>query len=302
MFDRLPPLQTLRAFEAAARLLSMTRAAEELHLTHGAISRHIRTLEDDLGTQLFLRLTRRIVLTEAGAEFHALVARLLGELTGEAQRLRGDETGNRLTVSTSVSFASKWLASRLARLRAACQPFDVHMDVTDVNVDLRLGHVDAAIRYGFGRYPHAMAERVLEETVTPVCSPDYLAACGGLEQPAQLLRTNLLHEVGMMANWEQWFALAGLGKKRPPRGPSYSHGSMVVEAAIRGEGVALARSTLVADDIAAGRLVAPFPELRLKAERGYDLVCRIGERDHPKVVALRNWLAAEIDAFKAGAE
>lgn len=102
MFDRLPPLQTLRAFEASGRLLSMTLAADELHLTHGAISRHIRALEDDLGKPLFLRLTRRIVLTEAGAEFHAVVARLLGELASEAQRLRGDGTGLRLTVSTSV--------------------------------------------------------------------------------------------------------------------------------------------------------------------------------------------------------
>ena len=106
----------------------------------------------------------------------------------------------------------------------------------------------------------------------------------------------------MMANWEQWFALAGLGKKRPTRGPSYSHGSMAVEASIRGEGVALGRNTLVADDIAACRLVAPFPELRLKAERGYDFVYRIGERDHPKVMALRNWLAREIQAFKVGSE
>lgn len=302
MFDRLPPLQTLRAFEAAARLLSMTRAAEELHLTHGAISRHIRTLEDDLGVALFLRLTRRIVLTQAGAEFHAVVARLLGELAGEAQRLRGDDTGKQLTVSTSVSFASKWLAPRLERLRRSCHPFDVHMDVTDTNVDLRLGHVDAAIRYGFGRYPNATAERILKETVTPVCSPGYLAECEGLAQPAGLFRTHLLHEVGMKADWAQWFALAGLDRKRLPRGPSYSHGSMAVEAAIRGEGVALARSTLVADDIAACRLVAPFPELRLKAERGYDLVYRIGERDHPKVMALRNWLTTEIEAFTATAD
>mgnify|MGYP003338826892 CR=1 FL=1 len=103
----------------------------------------------------------------------------------------------------------------------------------------------------------------------------------------------------MLANWEQWFALAGLGKKRPPRGPSYSHGSMAVDAAIRGEGVALARSTLVADDIAMKRLVAPFPELRLKAERGYDLVYRIGEQNHPKIVALRQWLNAEVKAFNS---
>lgn len=298
MFDRLPPLQTLRAFEAAGRLLSMTRAAGELHLTHGAVSRHIATLEADLGKPLFLRLTRRIVLTEAGAEFHAAVARALGDLASEAQRLRGDDRAHRLMVSTSVSFASRWLAPRLPGLRASCPSFDVQMDVTDVNVDLRAGHVDAAIRYGFGRYPHVMAERVLEESVTPVCSPAYLNEAGGLEAAVDVVRCTLLHEAGMLADWTQWFALAGLSRKRPPRGPTFSHGSMAVEAAIRGEGIALARSTLVADDIAAGRLVAPFPALRLKAERGYDLVYRVGEREHPKIEALRSWLRKEIRAFK----
>lgn len=297
MFDRLPPMQTLRAFEAAGRLLSMTLAADELHLTHGAISRHIATLEADLGKPLFLRLTRRIVLTEAGAEFHAAVARLLGELASEAQRLRGDERESSLTVSTSVSFASRWLAPRLPGLRASCPSFDVQMEVTDVNVDLRVGHVDAAIRYGFGRYPNVISERVLEESVTPVCSPTYLSQAGGLNSAPDVLRCTLLHEAGMLADWTQWFALAGLSRKRPPRGPTFSHGSMAVEAAIRGEGIALARSTLVADDIAAGRLVAPFPDLRLKAERGYDLVYRVGERDHPKIQALRSWLRQEIKAF-----
>jgi LysR family glycine cleavage system transcriptional activator len=300
VFDRLPPLQTLRAFEAAARLLSMTLAAQELHLTHGAISRHIRTLEADLGTPLFLRMTRQIILTEAGAELHATVGRIFGELTGEAQRLRGGKADNRLVISTGISFASKWLAPRLQSLRAACPEFDVQMDVTDIIVDLRAGHVDAAIRHGYGHYPHVMWERVLEEYVTPICSPGYLAEVGGLAEPSDLLHCTLLHEVGMHANWQQWFAMAGLGKKRIPRGPSHSHGSMAVEAAIRGEGVAVARSTLVADDIAAGRLVAPFSELRLQAERGYDLVYRIGEQDSPKIAAVREWLKTEIRKVLSG--
>ena len=278
----------------------MSRAAEELHVTHGAISRHIKTLEADLGVPLFQRLTRRIVLTEAGADFHAAVARALGDLTGEAQRLRGHDAGTRLAISTSVSFASKWLAPRLHRLKEQCPQFDVHLDVTDVDVDLREGRVDAAVRYGGGRYPHAVAERILEEHVTPVCSPDYRSAAGGLASPSDLLRCTLLHEDRMLADWEQWFALAGVGKRKLRRGQAYSHGSMAVEAAIRGEGVALGRSALVGDDLAAGRLVAPFPDLRLKAERGYDLVYRPGEREHPKVVALRTWLKAEMKAFKKG--
>lgn len=298
MFDRLPPLQTLRAFEAAARLLSMTLAAGELHLTHGAISRHIRTLEEDLGQPLFRRMTRRIELTPAGVEFHAVVARVLGELHGEALRQRGEDLARRLSISTSVSFASKWLEPRLQRLKMRHPEFDVHLDVTDLNVDLRSERVDAAIRYGDGRYANVAIERLMHETVTPVCSARYQTRVGRLESPADLLHCTLLHEDRMLANWDRWLTLAKVGKVRRKGGPAYSHGSMAIEAAIRGEGVALGRSTLVADDIAQGRLVAPFAHLWLKAERGYDLIYRIGEQDNPKIVALREWLLAEIREFQ----
>jgi LysR family glycine cleavage system transcriptional activator len=301
MFDRLPPLQTLRAFEATGRLLSMTLAAEELHVTHGAVSRHIKTLESHLGVALFQRLTRRIVLTEAGAEFLLAVTRVLGELTKESERLRAHDNVARLKINASVSFANKWLAPRLHRLKALHPELDVHLDVTDTYVDLNDGEVDVAIRYGSGRYPRVLAERILEETVTPVCSPAYRAKMGGLFSVASLAGCTLLHEDRMLANWEQWFALAGVDSDRSGRGPAYSHGSLAIEAAIRGEGVALGRSVIVADDIAAGRLVAPFPQFCLKAERGHDLVYRIGSRDDPKVCALRDWLVDEIRLFLAHA-
>lgn len=297
MFDRLPPLQTLRAFEAAGRLLSMTLAAEELHVTHGAVSRHIKTLEEHLGTPLFRRLTRRIVLTDEGAEFLVAVTRLLGGLTREAERVRAQNAVTRLTISTGLSFASKWLAPRLHRLKTRHLEFDVHLDVTDLNVDLNDGQVAVALRYGSGRYARVMAERVMEETLTPVCSPAYLAERGGVLSMESLADCTLLHEDRMLANWEQWFAMTGTERARSGRGPAYSHGSMAIEAAIRGEGVALGRSTLVTDDIVAGRLVAPFPQVRLKAERGYDLVYRNGDRDHPKVRAVRDWLTEEIQVF-----
>ncbi|MDR5783659.1 LysR substrate-binding domain-containing protein [Caballeronia sp. LZ065] len=185
------------------------------------------------------------------------------------------------------------------RLKARHPEFDVHLDVTDVNVDLTNGQIDAAIRYGSRHYPRAVAERILEQTVTPVCSPAYRAEMGGLPDVASVAACTLLHEDRMLANWERWFALADDGTVRSGRGPVYSHGSMAIEAAIRGEGVALGRSALVADDIAAGRLVAPLPDIRLIAERGYDLVCRTGNRDHPKVCALRDWLADEVREFVA---
>src|SRR5688572_10850665 len=180
MFDRLPPLQTLRAFEATGRLLSMTLAAGELHVTHGAVSRQIKTLEVHLGVALFRRLTRKIVLTDEGAQFHETVSRLLAELTREAERLRGQKSGGRLTISTGISFGSKWLGPRLHRLIARHPELDIHLDITDPDADLNNGQIDAAVRYGHGRYPHLAAERILEETLTPVCSPGYRAEMGGL--------------------------------------------------------------------------------------------------------------------------
>jgi LysR family glycine cleavage system transcriptional activator len=299
MLDGLPPLQTLRAFEAAGRLLSMTLAAAELHVTHGAVSRHIKTLEAHLGVPLFKRLTRRIVLTDKGAQLHIAVGRLLGDLAREAAlvRAQGIMDVTHLTISTSISFASKWLAPRLHRLKTRHPEFDIHLDVTDVPVDLNDGRVDAALRYWSGRYPHAQGERILEETVTPVCSPGYRDEMGGLSAPAALAGCTLMHEERMLVNWEQWFALAGVKRVRRARGPVYSHASMAIEAAVHGEGVALGRSALVADDIAAGRLVAPFPQIQLDARRAYYLVYRDGNRDHPKVCVLREWLDDEIRRF-----
>jgi LysR family glycine cleavage system transcriptional activator len=287
-------MQALRAFEAAGRLLSMTRAAEELHLTHGAISRHIRALEEQLGVELFERLPRRIALTPAGVQFHVTVTRGLGDLARGVGRVRGQPGASRLGISTGISFASKWLAPRLHRLKAKHPEFDIHLEVTDTLVDLDAGSIDVAILYGMGHYPKAHAERMLEETVTPVCSPGYLAQSGGQPTPAALMNCTLLHEVPLTANWAEWLARAGVEDVRSLRGPTFSHGSMVIEAAIRGEGVALGRSVLVAEDLASGSLVAPFRTIQLPVGRGYDLVSRTGNREHPKVRVIREWLLQEI--------
>ena len=293
---RLPPLQTLRAFEAAGRRLSMTLAAEELHLTHGAVSRQIKALEDHLGVPLFRRLTRRIELTDAGVSFFGAVTRLLSELARETDQVRRRSEDTRLVVSAGVSFASKWLTPRLHRLMARYPDLDVQLDVTDNLVDFTRGRVDVAVRYGIGGYPHAQTERVMDETITPVCTPILRAAMGGLRAPEELLRCPLVHEIGMIATWDDWFATVGVPAPRA-RGPGYSHGSMSIEAAIRGEGVALGRSVLVAEDLAAGRLVELFPDARLAVEWGYDLVYPAGGRDHPKVCAFRAWMHDEVRAF-----
>lgn len=298
MSNHLPPLQTLRAFEATGRLLSMSKAGAELCVTPGAVSRHIKALEADLNTALFVRKTRALALTHEGLEFHRTVSRILAELVHEADRLRDVQRQARLTISTNVSFANRWFAPRLHRLVARMPEFDIHLDVTDVNINLYEGNADAAIRYGEGTYPHAIAERLLNESVSPVCSPEYRARAGGLAEPRELINCALLHEEPMQADWAQWFAEAGL-EGIHIRGPVYSHGSHAIEAAMRGEGVTLGRSVLVAADIEAGNLVEPFPSIRLEVERGYDFVYRPDRANEPKVQALRRWLLDEIehDAF-----
>ncbi|WP_318594233.1 transcriptional regulator GcvA [Enterobacter kobei] len=298
MLDRLPPLQTLRAFEATARLSSMTLAAAELHVTHGAISRQIRKLEEHLGIKLFRRLTRQIILTEEGAEFHLAVTRLLSDLLRESERLRGRNPAKSFRISTTVSFASKWLAPRLSRFRQQYPEFDIELDVTDINVDLNDGQVDAAIRYGLGNYRDVTSERIFNETVTPVCSPGFLREHNGLKDIKELSNCVLLHEYRMLANWEAWFEMAGEKNFKCHQGPVWTLGSMATEAAIRGEGVALGRSILIADDVAAGRLVVPFPQYTLQAERGYDLVYRSDNKDSYKIRILRQWLLEEIRVLK----
>src|SRR3546814_409160 len=164
---RPPPLQTLRAFEAAGRLLSMALAAAELNVTPSAVSRQIQTLEEDLGVALFRRMTRRIALTEEGTSLHQVVSRALAELIREAERLRSHEVTPWLTISTSVSFASKWFAPRLHRLMSRLPEVDIRLEVRDLNVDLTDGRVDAALRHGVGTYPGAATERLLHATMSP---------------------------------------------------------------------------------------------------------------------------------------
>jgi LysR family glycine cleavage system transcriptional activator len=299
MADRIAPLQTLRAFEATARRLSMTLAAEELHLTHGAVSRQIKSLEEYLGVPLFRRLTRKIELTEAGTSYFGAISRLLAELVRESESIRRKNEPMRLLVSSGVSFASKWLTPRLHRLMARYPDFHVHLDVTDAPVDYAAGKVDVALRYGNGVYPGGSAERIMNETVSPVCAPEYRDRMGGLRSPRDLAKCQLIHEIGMTITWERWFEMMNLPYPKT-RGPGYSHGSMSIEAAIRAEGVALGRSVLVAEDLTSGRLVPLFPEAKLEVEWGYDLVYRIGNGDDSKVRAFRSWIADKVRDFSTG--
>jgi LysR family glycine cleavage system transcriptional activator len=287
---RLPPLNALPSFEAAARHLSFSRAADELHVTHGAVSRAVRNLEDQLGVQLMIRATRSARLTPIGASYAAEIRDVLERLAAATSAATGQSSGI-LSVSTIDSFAARWLMPRLSRFRQAHGDIDVRVAMSERLADFINDGIDIAIRCGGGQYPGLSAELLMEEDHFPVCSPKLLGGKYPLRTPADLARHTLLHDV-FTVDWAIWLHSAGIDNVDPHRGPTFLSSDHAIQAAVRGEGVVLGRSALVADDLAAGRLVRPF-ELSLPAGFAYYLVYPQRALRRPSVKAFRDWLMAE---------
>ncbi len=288
MARRLPSLKALRAFEAAARHLSFTLAANELNVTQAAISHQVKALEERLGVKLFHRRNRRLFLTEAGQAYLPPVREAFDELAAATERLVARDAAGTLTVSTLTSFAATWLVPRLKQFRELHPEIDVRLTASDGLVDFAREDVDVAIRYGRGHWPGLRADHLLAEDIFPVCSPGLLDGTNPLRRPSDLEHHTLLHD-DMRESWRMWLLAAGVEGLDPERGPGFSHSSMVVQAAVDGQGVALGRSALVAADLAAGRLVRPF-EGSLPAEYAYYVVCPEANAERPKVLAFREWL------------
>ena len=291
----LPPLNALRAFEAAARHLSFKRAAAELAVTPTAISHQIRQLEEWLGTPLFERRVRRVVLTPAGQLLSPAVREGFDALARGVEALKKPPERAAVTLSATVAFTSKWLVPRVAAFREACPGLDLRLHASDEAVDLRAGGVDLAIRYGRGGYPGLRSERLLQDRFAPVCSPRL-----GVRRPADLGRHPLLHFEWRRVEddtptWARWFAVLG----RPYRAPGgewvFSDESHALQAAIAGHGIALASLVLVAEELASGALVQPFgPVLDGYA---YHVVHREPARDAERLAAVRRWLLKEARVF-----
>lgn len=288
----LPPLSALRAFEAAARHRSFSRAADELNLTHGAVSRAVRQLEDTLGVDLFVRSTRLVKPTEAAEAYAREVRELLDRLAAATKRVAGDHASNVLNVSTLDSFAARWLLPRLHRFRAAHPDIDLRLSASEWMVDFINDDFHLAIRYGRGVYPNVEAELLMKEDVAPVCSPALLQGPHALTTPENLRYHTLIHD-DLRVSWAMWLKAAGVEGVDATRGPAFESSSHCVQAAIQGEGVALGRSALVRDEIAAGRLVRPFA-LSLPAHLDYHVVYPPGALATPKVKAFRDWLFEEV--------
>jgi len=287
----LPPLRALRAFEAAARHLSFTKAGAERFVTQAAVSHQIRALEEDLGVRLFRRMNRRLMLTEEGQRYLPAVSRAFDLLREATTALRAHDIPGPLTVSVLPSFAARWLVPRLGRFFARHPDIDLRIDPSVAICDFAQGDVDVGIRYGRGDYPGLRADRLLDEDIFPVCSPLLKAGPPGLHRPEDLRHHTLLHD-DSHADWRTWLLAAGVDGVDPERGTIFTDSSMLIQAAIAGQGVALARGVLVADALAAGRLVRPF-RLSLPAEFAYYFVYPERVAAHPKVRAFRDWLLEE---------
>ena len=290
MQRRLPPLNALKAFEAAARSESFTRAAEELSVTQGAVSQQVKALEATLGVKLFIRERQRLVITEAGREYLTVVRDALDRIAVGTERLSQRQTSGVLTVSTSPDFAAKWLVHRLGRFAEVHPEIDLRVSATVQYVEFAREAVDLAVRHGDGNWPELDVVRLCAERLFPVCSPKLVSGRNRITKASDLLKFPLLRMEGW-ENWKRWFAAADVPDP-VARGPVINRASLLIDAAVDGQGIALARTTLAASDLISGRLVRPI-DVSLKMPNTYWIVCPKVTASVPKIATFRNWLLAE---------
>ena len=299
MNRRLPPLNSLRAFEAAGRALSLSKAAEELNVTPAAVSQQVKILEESLGAKLFRRAPRALFLTEAGQVMLPLVTEGLDKLAEAAERVGSQEKAGALTVSVSPSFAAKWLVPRLERFRRVAPQIDVRVEASDRLVDFTRNDVDIGVRYGRGRYPGLETLLMFDDRIAPACSPALLEGEHPLRTPEDLRHHTLLHvdwkvELDSAPNWGMWLRAAGLTDIPAERGPRFTMEALAVQAAIDGQGVVLAQTAMTDDDVASGRLARPFdPSLSRQANFSYFLVYPPAYGKRPHIQAFRDWILEE---------
>jgi DNA-binding transcriptional LysR family regulator len=284
----LPPLNALRAFEAAARHLSFTRAADELHVTQAAVSHQVKALEERVGVKLFRRLTRGLLLTEEG---HALLPDLreaFDRLAQAVDRIGRQGGQGTLNISLLTTFAIGWLVPRLPRFQEAHPSIDVQLTTTARLVDFAVEDVDVAIRYGTGGWPGLRSDLIFSDVVTPLCNARFLER---LRKPEDILNLPLLHEQ-YEHDWRTWFRAAGISVGQLKKGPIFDSTRVAIEAAIAGVGVAAGAPFLFASEIASGQLHQPF-DLVVPNGKGYWLVSPEATAERPKIRALRDWMLAE---------
>lgn len=291
MARRLPPLNALRAFEAAARHESFTRAADELSVTQGAVSHQVKALETRMGLKLFQREAQGLVITAAGREYREVVRDALDRIALGTDRLLQRQNTGTLTVSTSPNFAAKWLVHRLGRFAEAHPTIDLRVSATLHHIDFAREDIDVAVRHSDGSAAGLDVTRLCTEELFPVCSPALMQGDKPLRRPADLAHHPLLH-LDNRQDWSKWLIAAGVSGLDMSRGPVLNQASMIIDAAVDGQGVALARTALATGDLISGRLIRPF-SLALPVSYAYWIVCPKATAGLPKIETFRNWLLAE---------
>jgi LysR family transcriptional regulator, glycine cleavage system transcriptional activator len=303
---RLPSLETLRIFAVAARHLSFTKAADELHLTQSAISHRVRALELELGTPLFTRLTRRIELTRAGRALAQRVNQAVGDIARAVADLNPCGNALRLTVTMGPSVASCLLVPRLPQFLAHNPDIELQLISDPQLIDLRAAGVDLAIRFGRGTYPGYAVTKLMQDFVLPVCSPGLVARHGKVATVDALLKLPLLHDSstesdGSGSDWRTWLDQVGGPEAACLEGQRFSDARLVIEAAVHGLGVALARASLVADHLAKGTLICPLRRV-VPTAFAYYLVGLPEAASQDKNVRFTGWLRGEAAAMAAEIE
>lgn len=298
MLKYLHSLDTLLVFEAAARHRSFKKAAAELHVTSSAVSRHIARLEDDPGARLFQRLHRGLDLTAAGVAYFAEVAEALERLDRAGAAIRAQRETGALHISVLQSFAGNWLVPRLLYFESAHPHVEVRLEATTAYADFRHDEVDLAIRFGRGPWAGLHSETLLDLEFFPVCRSDRASGQPPLREPSDLARHTWLEEVHVPDAWPLWLQAAGVAGIRPRRRLHYDNAQLMLEAAMAGQGVALASDILAERYLRERRLLRPFP-VSARSLLTYHLVGRPEDLRKPHICAFRTWIRAEMDAWCA---
>ncbi|MCP3686869.1 MAG: transcriptional regulator GcvA [Gammaproteobacteria bacterium] len=288
MKRRLPPLNSLKCFEAAGRLLSFTRAARELSVTQAAVSHQIKLIEADLGVSLFIRYPRRLALTSQGKALLPEVIEALDKISSAVTALRKEDTKAMVSVRLAPSFAAKWLSPRLKYFWQQNPEIDLCLYNAHPVVDFDQEDIDIAVTYGKGDWPGVVSEPLLSLDFFPVCVPGFMSNDKPLSNISNLRYYTLLHDANYEI-WRDWLKLAGVGDIQSDKGTIIDDTNVLLQAAVDGQGVALGSTTFAEEFLESGRLVKPF-DITLRNEFAYHVVCPKSHLNKPSVKAFRDWL------------
>lgn len=288
MSHRLPPLNALKAFEAAARHLSVKLAAEELCVTPGAVSQMLKVLEENLGVRLFDRVTRGIYLTDAGRDYLPSIRNAFRQIADASERITAQIGSGLLTVSATPFFASAWLVPRLASFREAQPDMDLQIVTSNAIVDFSRTDVDVAIRHGMGRYPGLRSDRIVTVEMIAVAVPALVEKMGIPARPSDLVHWPQVHDAERKG-WSLWFEAQNISERIAARGPSFDDSGLLLKAVLAGQGAGLLPAALVEVELVNRRLIQLFPATSME-EFAYYLVCPDNKQQIPKIAVFRDWI------------